>query len=118
MKKLLIIMALFYCTTASSQENNSIPLEAMIEVINNSLIEANKLIHTNEQIKGAKIEIQKAEVTLKTTYEKKAGGGFKFLFKGKKNVQKGNENVVKYTFIKWIGTYIKPMPPFLYRSWL
>lgn len=97
MKKLILILTVAFQSLtffAQAEEKETIPLEAMITIINNSLDKA------NEQLSTTALDIRTAEITLKTSYDKSGGGGFKIFVKASKKWELEKANTMKFVYEK------------------
>ncbi|WKK76733.2 hypothetical protein QYS49_05480 [Marivirga salinae] len=76
------------------KEQNNLPLDLMVTVINNSINEANSSLKDNP------LNIKKAVITLKTSYNGSGGGGFSFFVKAEKKWQLEKAHTLTYTYEK------------------
>jgi hypothetical protein len=99
----LIIATLFFSIEVYSQEvyklsnpsettEEESPLDEIVSIINKSLEKA------QNNLKG--IQIESADLTLKTSYSKQGGGGFKLLLKASKKWEVENANSLTFRFEK------------------
>jgi hypothetical protein len=95
-KSILILTTLFFSLTLFAQEEQkeTIPLDAMITIINNSLDKA------NERLSTSSLDVRTAEITLKTSYDKSGGGGFKIFVKASKKWELEKANTMKFVYEK------------------
>jgi hypothetical protein len=97
MKKSISILTLLLGTLtlfAQQDKNETFPLEAMIAVVNNSLEKA------NERLSATSLDIKTAEITLKTSYDKSGGGGFKIFVKASKKWELEKANTMTFVYEK------------------
>jgi len=66
----------------------------MITIINNSLDKA------NERLDSIDLDVKSATITLKTSYDKSGGGGFKLFVKASKKWQLEKVNTMKFVYEK------------------
>lgn len=79
---------------AQEEKVKTFPLESMILIINNSLDRA------NEQLNSEVLNIKTAEITLKTSYDKSGGGGFKLFVKASTKWELEKANTMKFVYEK------------------
>jgi hypothetical protein len=97
MKRLILVLTLSLSILnlfAQQEEKATIPLEAMITIINNSLDKANERLSANS------LDVSTAEITLKTSYDKSGGGGFKIFVKASKKWELEKANTMKFVYEK------------------
>ena len=95
MKNLLLILILLTGTALFAQDKSeTFPLESMIKIINNSLDKA------NERLVSKNLDIKTAEITLKTVYDKSAGGGFKLFVKASKKWELEKASTMTFEYEK------------------
>lgn len=95
MKKLLITVictCIFINFSTAQKDMKSPPLAKIAEIINASLIEA------KPSIDKYNVLLTGAQVTLKTTFNKQAGGGFKIIAKGNYNISSEKINIITYSY--------------------
>lgn len=94
---LLTTQMLFFCSlhaqsNSASDITDTLPLDLVIQTVNNSLKEA------SEDLSG--ISLESASVTFKTILDVEGGGGFKLFAKASKEWSKETSNSVTYNFAK------------------
>ena len=96
MKNLLLAISLIFTSAAFAQENKSetLALDSIITIINNSLNKA------NENLEDKNLDIKSAEIALKTSYVKSGGGGFKLFVKASKKWELEKASTLTFVYEK------------------
>ncbi len=96
MKNLLLAISLIFTSAAFAQEKKSetLPLDSIITIINNSLDKA------NENLEAKNLDIKSAEIALKTSYVKSGGGGFKLFVKASKKWELEKASTLTFVYEK------------------
>jgi len=85
MRATLIILCIIFIQCETPQERiQTLPLKQVVEIINKSLD------NTNTELKKDNHHISNATISLKTIYDKSAGGNFKLFIKASHNEELSN----------------------------
>ncbi|WP_116790286.1 trypco2 family protein [Flavobacterium psychrotrophum] len=94
MKKFILIFILIANHGLAQTSTETLPLDQVITIINNSLDSA------SNQLKDVKLNITEAEVSLSTIYDKSGGGGFKIFVKAEKKWELEKTSTMTYSYKK------------------
>jgi len=81
-------------SASQEKESETLPLDSIITIINNSLDKA------NEKLKAKKLDIKSAEIALKTSYDQSVGGGFKLFAKASKKWELEKTSTLTFVYEK------------------